>query len=119
MNRRDCLRALGLSGLTAGLGWTAAPSARAQGVGESSGFQSSGIDARRIQDTRTAATIVDGKVIQPQRELPILHQTDVLVVGGGSAGVVAAIAARRAGANVTLVERYGHFGGSGPAGSSC
>lgn len=111
MNRRDCLRALGLSGLTAGLGWTAAPSARAQGVGESSGFQSSVIDARRIQDTRTAATIVDGKVIQPQRELPILHQTDVLVVGGGSAGVVAAIAARRAGANVTLVERYGHFGG--------
>lgn len=50
-------------------------------------------------------------MIQPQRELPILHQTDVLVVGGGSAGVVAAIAARRAGASVTLVERYGHFGG--------
>ncbi len=111
MNRRDCLRALGLSGLTAGLGWTAAPSARAQGVGESSGFQSSVIDPRKVQDARTAATIVDGKVIQPQRELPILHQTDVLVVGGGSAGVVAAIAARRAGANVTLVERYGHFGG--------
>lgn len=111
MNRRECLRALGLSGLTAGLGWTAAPSARAQGVGESSGFQSSVIDARKVQDARTAATIVDGKVIQPQRELPILHQTDVLVVGGGSAGVVAAIAAKRAGANVTLVERYGHFGG--------
>lgn len=111
MNRRECLRALGLSGLTAGLGWTAAPSARAQGIGESSGFQSSVIDARKVQDARTAATIVDGKVIQPQRELPILHQTDVLVVGGGSAGVVAAIAARRAGANVTLVERYGHFGG--------
>ncbi len=111
MNRRECLRALGLSGLTAGLGWTAAPSARAQGVGESSGFQSSVIDARKVQDARLAATIVDGKVIQPQRELPILHQTDVLVVGGGSAGVVAAIAARRAGASVTLVERYGHFGG--------
>ncbi len=111
MNRRECLRALGLSGLTAGLGWTTAPSARAQGVGESSGFQSSVIDARKVQDARTAATIVDGKVIQPQRELPILHQTDVLVVGGGSAGVVAAIAAKRAGANVTLVERYGHFGG--------
>ncbi len=111
MNRRECLRALGLSGLTAGLGWTAAPSARAQGVGESSGFQSSVIDARKVQDARTAATVVVGKVIQPQRELPILHETDVLVVGGGSAGVVAAIAARRAGANVTLVERYGHFGG--------
>ncbi|HNY77893.1 MAG: FAD-dependent oxidoreductase [Sedimentisphaerales bacterium] len=111
MNRRECLRALGLSGLTAGLGLTGAPASHAQGVGESSGFQSSVIDAHKVQDMRTAATIVDGKVIQPQRELPILHQTDVLVVGGGSAGVVAAIAARRAGASVTLVERYGHFGG--------
>jgi succinate dehydrogenase/fumarate reductase flavoprotein subunit len=55
--------------------------------------------------------IVDGKVIQPRRELPILDKTDVLVVGGGPAGVVAAIAAKRAGASVTLVERYGHFGG--------
>lgn len=111
MNRRECLRAMGLSGLTVGLGLSASRPARAQGVGESSGFQSSVIDDRKVQDTRTAATIVDGKVIQPQRELPILHQTDVLVVGGGSAGVVAAIAARRAGAQVTLVERYGHFGG--------
>ena len=50
-------------------------------------------------------------MIQPRRELPILHQTDVLVVGAGPAGVTAAIAARRAGASVTLVERYGHFGG--------
>jgi len=111
MNRRECLRALGLSGLTAGLGLTGTPASHAQGVGESSGFQSSVIDAHKVQDTRTAATIIDGKVIQPQRELPILDQTDVLVVGGGSAGVVAAIAAKRAGAKVTLVERYGHFGG--------
>ena len=50
-------------------------------------------------------------MIQPRRELPLLHQTDVLVVGGGSAGVAAALAAKRAGADVTLVERYGHFGG--------
>ena len=50
-------------------------------------------------------------MIQPQRELPLLHKTDVLVVGGGPAGVAAAIAAKRSGADVTLVERYGHFGG--------
>ncbi len=111
MDRRACLRTLGLSGLSAGLGLTTTGSAGAQGVGESSGFQSSVIDEHKVQDTQTAATLVDGKVIQPRRELPILHETDVLVVGGGSAGVCAAIAAQRAGAKVTLVERYGHFGG--------
>lgn len=60
---------------------------------------------------RSPAVLIDGKVIQPQRELPVLHQTDVLVVGAGPAGVVAALAARRAGVRATLVERYGHFGG--------
>ena len=57
------------------------------------------------------AVVIDGNVMQPRRELAVLHQTDVLVVGGGPAGVVAALAAKRAGADVTLVERYGHFGG--------
>jgi ribulose 1,5-bisphosphate synthetase/thiazole synthase/uncharacterized protein YunC (DUF1805 family) len=112
MNRRECLRALGLSGLAGGLGLSLGKTAAAQQrVGESSGFQSSVIAEHKVQDTRTAAKLVDGKVIQPRRELSILHQTDVLVVGAGPAGVVAAIAAKRAGASVTLVERYGHFGG--------
>jgi glycine/D-amino acid oxidase-like deaminating enzyme len=48
---------------------------------------------------------------EPQRETPVLKRTDVLVVGGGSAGVSAAVAAARAGAEVTLVERYGSLGG--------
>ena len=38
-------------------------------------------------------------------------ETDVLVVGGGPAGVAAAVAAARLGADVTLVERYNHLGG--------
>ena len=111
MNRRDCLRVLGLSGLTAGLGTLRSTPAPAQSVGESSGFQSSIIASHKVQDNPAGATLVDGKVIQPRRELPVLAQTDVLVVGAGPAGVVAAIAAKRAGADVTLVERYGHFGG--------
>ncbi len=56
-------------------------------------------------------TLVDGQVVQPKKVLPTIHKTDVVVVGAGPAGVTAAIGAARAGAKVTLVERYGHFGG--------
>jgi NADPH-dependent 2,4-dienoyl-CoA reductase/sulfur reductase-like enzyme len=45
------------------------------------------------------------------RETPVYEETDVLVVGGGPAGCAAAVAARRLGAKVTLVERYNHLGG--------
>ncbi len=50
-------------------------------------------------------------VAEARRETPVRHETDVLVVGGGSAGVAAAVAAARAGARVMLVERTGSLGG--------
>jgi len=78
---------------------------------QESGFQSSIVSSNEVQANRASPSLIDGKVVQPRRELPVLHETDVLVVGGGPAGVCAAIAAKRAGADVTLVERYGHFGG--------
>ncbi len=111
MNRRNFLRALGLSGVTAGVGDILAQPAFAQAIGESSGFKSSVIAENKSQDQAGHARLVNGHVIQPERTLPILSQTEVLVVGGGPAGIVAALAARRAGSSVTLVERYGHFGG--------
>jgi FAD dependent oxidoreductase len=43
--------------------------------------------------------------------LPVAARADVLVVGGGPAGQAAAIAARRMGVSVTLVERYPYLGG--------
>jgi hypothetical protein len=52
-----------------------------------------------------------GSVHEPARETPVYDETDVLVVGGGPAGCAAAVAARRLGARVTLVERYNHLGG--------
>ena len=52
-----------------------------------------------------------GNVVRPQSAIPNIAETDVLVIGGGAAGTTAAIAAARAGVKVTLVERYGYFGG--------
>ncbi len=46
------------------------------------------------------------------QELPILAQADVVVLGSGSAGSTAAIAAARTGADTLLVERYGFLGGT-------
>ena len=45
------------------------------------------------------------------RTAPIVDRSDVLVVGGGPAGVSAAVAAARSGARVTLIERYPYLGG--------
>ncbi|MCA1645106.1 MAG: FAD-dependent oxidoreductase, partial [Chloroflexi bacterium] len=50
-------------------------------------------------------------VREPGRETPVVADTDVLVVGGGPAGLCAAVAAARHGARVILTERYGHLGG--------
>jgi hypothetical protein len=52
-----------------------------------------------------------GKVTERARDVPIMHDVDVLVVGGGPAGTTAAISAARLGARVMLVERYNHLGG--------
>jgi len=52
-----------------------------------------------------------GKIVEPGREIPVIAETDVLVIGGGPAGIAAALSASRTGANTILVERYNHLGG--------
>ncbi|MCU0500534.1 MAG: FAD-dependent oxidoreductase [Anaerolineae bacterium] len=51
-----------------------------------------------------------------RREIPIRHDVDVFVAGGGPAGIAAALAARRQGAQVYVAEGQGCFGGMGTAG---
>ncbi len=84
ITRRDCLRIMGMSGLGIGTGSVIGKQLLPQDIGES-GFQSSVITTNKVQENRSNAVLIDGKVIQPQRQLPVLTETDILVVGGGSA----------------------------------
>ncbi len=52
---------------------------------------------------------------EPAREIPIVRDIDVIVVGGGPSGLAAAIAAARNGASTILIERFGYLGGTATA----
>jgi len=58
----------------------------------------------------------ESKVVEQEREIPVLDRVEVLVAGGGPAGLAAAIAAARQGAKVGLLERYGYVGGMATGG---
>ena len=59
----------------------------------------------------TAKTITEAS-----KEVKVLRETDVIVVGGGPGGVAAAVSAARGGAGTILLERYGHLGGMATGG---
>ena len=48
---------------------------------------------------------------EPARDTPVVQNTDVIVCGGGPAGVAAALASARSGARTTLLEAQGQLGG--------
>jgi flavin-dependent dehydrogenase len=50
-------------------------------------------------------------ITEPERKTRIVYDVDVAVVGGGTAGAVAAIAAARTGASTVLAEEFGTLGG--------
>jgi hypothetical protein len=54
-------------------------------------------------------------ITEPRREVPVAGSYDVIVCGGGPAGLIAAVAAARNGAKTLLIERYGFVGGMSTA----
>jgi len=55
----------------------------------------------------TAIRMID----EPAGKVPVVAETDLVVVGGGPAGIAAAVAGARNGLSVTLLERYAYLGG--------
>ena len=60
--------------------------------------------------------VLSAKTIEePARRVPIYGEYEIAVLGGGPAGIAAAVAAARAGRRTLLIERYGFLGGMGTA----
>jgi ribulose 1,5-bisphosphate synthetase/thiazole synthase len=64
-----------------------------------------------VMQRNTALPPENDSIYEAARHIPVLAQCDVLVVGGGPAGLAAALAAKRAGADTILMEKFGCFGG--------
>jgi len=50
-------------------------------------------------------------ITEPERKTPVVGNVDLLVCGGGFAGVAAAVCAAQNGSQVLLLEKYGFLGG--------
>jgi len=59
----------------------------------------------------TGAVVGTDTVTVPERKVPVLVEADVVVCGGGTAGISAAYCAARHGAKVVLLERWPSLGG--------
>ena len=67
-----------------------------------------------LSATPVRAATVDAKsggIVVPERRMPVLAEADVVVCGGGTAGIAAACCAARHGAKVLLLERWPSLGG--------
>jgi hypothetical protein len=60
-------------------------------------------------------TLSPRTISEPARQIPLYGEYEIAVLGGGPAGIAAAVAAARAGRRTLLIERYGFLGGMGTA----
>ncbi|MBX5436691.1 MAG: FAD-dependent oxidoreductase [Alicyclobacillaceae bacterium] len=54
-------------------------------------------------------------ITEPSKEIPVMGEYEVVVLGGGPAGIMAGAAAARCGRSTIVIERYGFLGGAGTA----
>ncbi|EIP99213.1 FAD binding protein [Opitutaceae bacterium TAV1] len=73
-----------------------------------------------VTSATLAASTASALLHEPAHDIPVVNATgngaDVIVAGGGPAGVAAALAAARTGARTTLIEAHGCLGGVWTAG---
>jgi hypothetical protein len=67
---------------------------------------------KQFTSFKTKSIIMTNNIIEPARELPVRASVDVLVIGGGPSGIMAALAAAEEGANVMLIESRSFVGGN-------
>jgi glycerol-3-phosphate dehydrogenase len=60
--------------------------------------------------------LMSSSIHEPARDVPVVYECDICVIGGGCTGVFAAVRAARLSATVALVESNGFFGGVATAG---
>jgi len=78
--------------------------------------------AAPADDVTTASSIITesadklwqikGHVVQPEKRVPVVRDVDVVVAGGGIAGIIAALAAARFGAKTLIIEAFPSLGGN-------
>ena len=61
------------------------------------------------------AAVPERFIHEPARDIPLYGEYEIVVLGGGPAGIAAAAAAGAAGRRTLLIERYGFLGGMGTA----
>ena len=67
---------------------------------------------KKIKKTTAKKTTAMTETIEFVSQAPVVANVDVLIVGGGIAGCMAAVTAARNGADVMIVERFGFLGGN-------